>query len=352
MAGDPNWDNVALLLHCDGVNDGTIFTDSAGHTMTRNGNAVTKTSAKKYGSASAYFDGSGDYLSTPSAAEFSAGTSDFTVEGWLNVTNHTAGRVWFDTRSVWNDAGFTVYVDTDGAIKFFSAGAIRAASTATITDGAWTHVAVVRQSGTIKVYVGGSGGTGGAYSSSVTCPGSVRIGVDSAGAAGWLGYLDDIRFTPGVARYASNFTPPDAAFPDYSRYVAGTITELLSHTNWTVRSTRLDTGALLGEVVATDGTYEVPCGEYSGLVLVSCHPRMGAAWAANTAYSSGDYCVPTDPVSTPFVYKSTASGTSHTTTEPTWPVTEAATVSDGTVTWVCIARMARPMLQGPLAPAI
>lgn len=56
------------------------------------------------------------------------------------------------------------------------------------------------------------------------------------------------------------------------------------------------------------------------------------AWAASTAYSLGDYVHATTFNS--FRYECTTAGTSGT-GEPTWPLVEGATVTDGGVTWTC-----------------
>jgi len=61
----------------------------------------------------------------------------------------------------------------------------------------------------------------------------------------------------------------------------------------------------------------------------------GTAWEANTAYSLGDVVVPTAGLENGFRYECTTAGTSHATTEPTWPTAEGDTVTDGTVVWTC-----------------
>ncbi len=61
-------------------------------------------------------------------------------------------------------------------------------------------------------------------------------------------------------------------------------------------------------------------------------------WVAATAYVVGDYVRPTSlSTFTGYVYKCTIAGTSHATTEPTWPTTIGGTVTETgkTTTWEC-----------------
>ena len=78
--------DTSLLLHLDGSNDGTTFTDSSSgaHTVSRTGNIVTKTGEKKFGTASGYWNGgSANYLSVADHADFQFGTGAFTIEAWV-----------------------------------------------------------------------------------------------------------------------------------------------------------------------------------------------------------------------------------------------------------------------------
>lgn len=65
----------------------------------------------------------------------------------------------------------------------------------------------------------------------------------------------------------------------------------------------------------------------SAVNKVSSLVASATAWAAATAYALADYVVPT--TANGHYYKCTTAGTSHATTEPTWP-TDGTTVTDGT----------------------
>lgn len=63
--------------------------------------------------------------------------------------------------------------------------------------------------------------------------------------------------------------------------------------------------------------------------------NIAAEWENTTAYTLGNLIEPTTPNN--FIYKCTTAGTSHATTEPTWPTSIGSTVVDGTVVWTCYA---------------
>lgn len=92
-----------LVLHADGADAGTTFTDSSatGHTVTANGNAQIDTDRAVFGVSSGLFDGAGDYLSVPDHADWNFGTSEICLEA----------RVNFDSPSVLH----TIFYQADGA---------------------------------------------------------------------------------------------------------------------------------------------------------------------------------------------------------------------------------------------
>ena len=213
--GDPHFSSVQLLLHMEGTDDAQVFTDSSqnGFTVTANGNVKTENTEKKFGSTSAYFDGSGDYLSIADHANLRIGTSDFTLEWWIR---YAAGGAF---QSIYTKG----YATTGGLLLQTTNGANPAlynyfGSTSIFTESGspalntWYHHAVVRDSGTVTLYRDGV--SVGSASNSTDLNDTSAIDIGNGGGYGFNGYLDELRLTIGVARYTGAFTPPTEAFPD------------------------------------------------------------------------------------------------------------------------------------------
>jgi len=62
-------------------------------------------------------------------------------------------------------------------------------------------------------------------------------------------------------------------------------------------------------------------------------PTLPSDWVANTAYTVGQRVKPTSQNG--YWYVCSTAGTSHATTEPTWPTLDGETVTDGTAVWTC-----------------
>ena len=223
---DQYYNSSSLLCHFDSLNPAGRFIDNSRNNfaITSSGGAGLSTSQYKFGGASAYFDGSGDYLTTPLSSNLQFGTGDFTIECW----NYMIARINSFPTIFSNYNSYTV-----GALSLFAGHgsgtttsyqvAINGAAFPTIQGGTieyntWVHLAVVRNSGTIKLYVNGTS-VGTPYSTAVTLNGVgslFYIGTTGDNiAAGYINsYIDELRITKGVARYTANFTPQNSPFPN------------------------------------------------------------------------------------------------------------------------------------------
>ena len=189
-----------------------IFDAAAMNNMTTVGNAQSSTTQAKFGTTSAYFDGTGDYLQTPSSPVISFGTGDFTVEAWIYTALVASEQNIAATRtSAGTVNGWSFSVLSNGNIRFYSNSII--VSAGAVSANTWTHVAITRSGTTVRAFVNGvvvgTGTSSENYSRDYLAIGSSQDGAQFP----FTGYIDDLRITNGVARYTANFTPPVAAFP-------------------------------------------------------------------------------------------------------------------------------------------
>jgi hypothetical protein len=236
--------NTKLLLHMDGSNGSTVFTDSSltPKTMTAFGNAQITTAQSKFSGASGVFDGTGDYLTTPASADFSFGTGNFTVDFWVrkNGTQSAAGIV--GTRNAATSTNWSLEVLSDKVWVVRDNIAVFGAANS-LSNLTWTHVALVRFGNTLTLYQDGvSQGsvsvTGQTWNSGdgVLVVGRNQSDVNANYLNGWL---DEMRITKGVALWTSGFTPPDA--PDTGSGTPSapgtptftTVTQTSMRVNWT-----------------------------------------------------------------------------------------------------------------------
>jgi len=217
--------NTLLLIHSDGTK----------HTLSKTGNTTHAKAQKKIGSSSIYFDGSGDAIYVPVSSDFDFGTSDFTIEAWIYRTGSTNDdTIWGEGVSE-SSAGCMFFFDSNGELRvraadYSTSNEVVTTSSAGISTGAWYHVALVRSSDNLKIYVGGvdktSGGTDVTGSNFGGSSNQHRIGGrDSDTAYNFEGYIDEFRISDS-ARYTSSFTPSTDAF------VSDNNTILLVHSDW------------------------------------------------------------------------------------------------------------------------
>lgn len=213
-----------LLLHFDGTNGSTTFTDESGATVTASGNAQLSTTSPQYGTAAGLFDGTGDYLTVPLSTSYELGGSDFTIEMWVKGTgtNSYACLINRPSSTGFSAGAWSLFYNpgsANGRLQFWAAdystgAALVAASSGDVHNGSWHHVAVTRSGSTFTIWLDGSS-VGTATSSAVIANGTrnLYIGTDANyGSRDHNGRIDDLRIVIGKALYTATFTPPAAAF--------------------------------------------------------------------------------------------------------------------------------------------
>jgi hypothetical protein len=223
---DPDYASVTALLHMNGANGSSTFTDQKGGTYTRSGNAQISTAQSRWGGASGLFDGSGDYVTRSyNTTSFDWWTTTFTVELWIrptsfpSVANLIGNMASTSTTNYWSFG-----VTSTGLLQFgyFNGSTFNTVtSTGAVSTGTWTHVAMTHASGTISLYFGTSGtgnrdGTA-AVSGTPQSNISTTLTIGQVNNVSFNGYMDDLRITKGAAsvRYSgSTYTVPAAQFPD------------------------------------------------------------------------------------------------------------------------------------------
>jgi hypothetical protein len=231
VGGDTYYSSCSLLMHFSGSDGSTTFIDNSPVTksFTVNGNSQISTAQSKFGGTSAYFDGTGDYLSTNSSNNFAFGTGDFTVEFWIYSsdvssatqrgflqTSDTAGglKTTYTSGILLYQGGNSSGGTLNGGLSANVAGTNLGSSTAVITTNTWYHIALVRNSGTSTLYVNGT--SVGSGTTTGNCSGTyLSIGGYYNTSYLYQGYLDELRITKGVARYTTNFTPQTSEFENY-----------------------------------------------------------------------------------------------------------------------------------------
>jgi hypothetical protein len=218
---DPYFSSVSLLMHADG--SGSTIRDSSANALavTAYGSAIQSTTQSRFGGSSLYLDGSA-WIGSSASAAFGMGTGDFTCEGWYYPTSNSSTFAnlvnlgSYSTGVLMRLAGSSTGGDWLYLANASLMSGTRLSSTQ-VPANTWTHIALVRSSGVVSVYVNGSlFAQQSGVTSDIGSSQTLTIGRDAhSSTAYFTGYMDDIRITKGTARYMSSFSVPTAAFPDF-----------------------------------------------------------------------------------------------------------------------------------------
>ena len=201
--------NTSLLL--SGTNAGIIDT-SMSNDLETVGNAQISTTQSKFGGASMYFDGTGDYLDARLGPVQVLG-GDFTVEMWVYPTTITgSNRTFLFLENGSNSAVFFMYGATGYVGLDISNVATYNLGSTAITTNSWQHLAFVRSGSTLTAYINGTSVGTATVTASIGGSGIMRIGAGASASTPYFGYFDEMRVTKGYARYTTNFTAPTSPF--------------------------------------------------------------------------------------------------------------------------------------------
>ena len=194
-----------ILLHFDE----SVTKDECGNTWTAYGSPTLSTNAK-FGKA-LQLDGSSQYLT--SSNNLSIGSQNWTLDFWINPSyGGNSVPILLLTSS---DSPATVI----SLELYFSAYRINIAGTqANGTPSAnysqWTHLALVYQhdQNLATFYLNGTmSGIASVTLDNFTIS-TCHIGADATGSTFFTGYIDEFRFSNGIARWTEDFTPPTAPY--------------------------------------------------------------------------------------------------------------------------------------------
>ena len=208
-----------------GDDSSTLYTDAGTSAVTKSGDLVYQWTDKSGNSRNAIqttsgnrptwvapanarnnlgalaFNGTSQFLNLASDP---IGTNDYTIEFWMKQEATTASYwVILDSRVSGNAIGYPVilYNNSSTALSFYNNGWLLSA---TVSVSTWTHVAITRSSGTIRMFVNGSIASSGTDTSSYNTFRQLGKAFDPYY---FKGQIQNLIIYNGQALYTANFTP-------------------------------------------------------------------------------------------------------------------------------------------------
>ena len=207
------------LLHFDGTDGSTTFTDSSATPLTYSrayGNNVISTSQSKFGGSSLYVGvDTGSGVRSVSNDRFLLSNQDFTIECWFYDSVLVTGN-----KAIIGVADRHSIAINNGTIKgnVYTGSNFEIVHQTTVSAAVWNHVALVRNNGVVTLYVNGvaSNTTVAIGTTSLIDDGNNFFKMTPASykgvvVGGFDGYIDEARVRR-EAVYTTDFTPPTTAF--------------------------------------------------------------------------------------------------------------------------------------------
>jgi hypothetical protein len=218
----------AVLSSASAGVDGSTAALIARPAVTAVGNAQVSTTSSKFGTGSALFDGSGDYLSVPASDACNFGTGAFTIEMFFKIpvgasgspygkilTSNENGSFVAGCFAMYGLASSTVFRPSFWIQEVSGSVPTLIPTTGDYRDNTWHHLAIVRQTGgAMNMYIDGTSVASATHTGN--CGSSTRnllIGHNLVSEREYAGGIADYRVSK-FARYTSAFTPSAGPLPD------------------------------------------------------------------------------------------------------------------------------------------
>ena len=163
------------------------------------------------GTGSLEFNGSA-YLTYPSTDKVAFGDGaiadgNFTIEVWVKPTAVNTNQVILDFRTAAGSTSEGYLIIVNDTVRWNTGNVDRITSSGGLQANTWTHIAVTRNSGLTRLFVGGQ--KEGVDYTDTTNYGNmpVKIGANVANSLTFTGHMENLMIKLGISEYSSDFTP-------------------------------------------------------------------------------------------------------------------------------------------------
>lgn len=212
------WKSVLALPLVGSANDvsNSVNSGSTTKTITVSGAAADSTDSNFY-NGSFVFDGSNDQLSCAASADFNFGSSDFTLEAWLNMDTIGSSMAISEISgqsSASSPYGQWYFSTSTGWQWYHSSSNYAIISKDKVPTNKWFHLALVRNGNTLKHYLDGVEQASSSYTRTDAGKSDAAWIIGQQNSSSYFdGHIQDYRIYNGVAKYTSDFVVP-ATSPD------------------------------------------------------------------------------------------------------------------------------------------
>lgn len=216
---DVHFSDVEILLHMDIEGSSNSFTDSSSNNLSVTPSGNTTLVSTGLFNDSVFFDGGGSSLYIDDTGSVtSLGTDDFTIECFLFTDSNSINYSNYGT--IIGGVGNSPVIRYDAGSNSMVVGLqgvaydITPSPAVSLVESSWNHIAVVRDSISLRFYLNGSlvGENSSTGPTRNYSGGIIHLGAVS-GIYPFSGFMDEFRVTRNLARYSgSSYTVPTQVF--------------------------------------------------------------------------------------------------------------------------------------------